>query len=255
MHSLTRNPVRLAWTVATFLALAAVAFAPVSARADWQDPSTLQIGPATNFLFYNNTEVHPLTSGTVTVTNTSAGAGDLNVPWYVILGIANATSTNAQILSGPGTPYPVSGTYVASLTSGQDAYSQLGLDAGTNNSNSFTNWSAADLAINGITATSFGLFEYKIPGTLGGKATDTFQFSNLLQGTFVIAYGTVGTAATNGSIYDTPFTESGVTTGTNAGPGAGMVPAPSSVILLGIGTLGLLGFAGVRRFRRLPVAA
>src|SRR5256885_10510478 len=56
------------------------------------DPSTLQIGPGSTL-----DPVQIGSSGTVTVTNVSSGASDLNVPWLVILGIPNTTSTTATI--------------------------------------------------------------------------------------------------------------------------------------------------------------
>jgi hypothetical protein len=251
MHSLTKNPARFAWTVASLLALAALAFAPASGRANFIliDPSTLQIGPQ---LGSSLDPVQIGNTGQVTVSNVATGANDLNTPWLLILGIPNVTSTSAQItlVNGSSTTInPNTNPTTVTMISGQEAYTQLSL-VGANNSNSFTNWSAADLAVNAITATSFGLFEYNIPVTLTGGGTDTFQFANLPIGTFVIAYGLQGAAETNPNPYDTPFTEAGLETGQNR-----VVPAPSSVILLGVGGLGLVGFMAFPRRRRAKAAA
>jgi hypothetical protein len=234
----------LAWMVGSLLALAAVASAPTSARAGiLVDPSTLQIGPQVG-----NT-LDPVQIGTalnVTVTNVSNGADNLTTPWILILGIPNVTTTNAKItaINGNGSASnQVTGSFVTTMSSGQEAYARLSLDAGTNNSNSFTNWSGADSNVNGITATSFGLFEYKIPVTLAGGGTDTLTFNQLPVGTFIIAYGTTST-----KIYDTPFTEAGLSTGSTS-----PVPEPSS-LALALAGLGSFGLVGLRQLRRQRVA-
>jgi hypothetical protein len=228
------------WTIRLALcALTLLAFTS-SSHAQLIDPSTLQIGPGNTL-----DPVRIGSSGFVTVTNVSNGAGNLNVPWLVIIAVPNATTTSATITQVNGSNNAISpnGT-TATMGSGQEAYSQLGLDAGTNNSNSFTNWSAADLQYNGINASSFGLFEFNIPVTLSGGGTDTFQFSGLPQGTFIIAYG-----QTSSHVYNTPFTEAGLTTGDKNPP----APAPPSVVLLGMGA-GLFALRAWRR-RRSPQAS
>jgi hypothetical protein len=110
-------------------------------------------------------------------------------------------------------------------------------------SNNFTNWHDADLAINGIDAASFGLFEYNVPVTLAAKGTDTFGFQNLPTGTFVIAFGT---DLSTQKLYATPFTEAGLTTGQTPPPVG--VPAPSGLVL---GLFGLFSAGGFGLWRRL----
>ena len=48
------------------------------------------------------------------------------------------------------------------MISGQEVYSRIGFSASDNSSNSFTNWAAADLAVNGLTVNGFGLFVYEL---------------------------------------------------------------------------------------------
>jgi len=227
----------LAWLMALVLAISALA--PGTASATLLDPSTLHIGPNP---FNTADPVQLGTTNTVTVTNVSNGAGDLNVPWYLILGIPNTTTTNLTVTSVNGTSTNISplAQPSATLTSGQEAYTQLGLDAGTNNSNSFTNWAGTDASLLSLNVTSFGLFMFPINQTLSGGGTDTIVFSsNLPQGTYVIAYGTTST-----HIYDTPFTEAGLETGLGHS-----VPEPSTMALALSGLVGF-GLMRLRRFRR-----
>jgi len=241
---------RLAWKVlraGLIIGAAVLAFMPATARAQLIDPSTLQIGPQ------QGTTLDPVQIGgsqQVTVTNVSNGAGNLNVPWLLILGIPNVTSTSATITSVNNSPTSISPNGTSAIftsSSTGSAYDQLPNTStgGTNNSNNFVNWSGAESSILNMTATSFLLVEYNVPVTLSGGGTDTFQFANLPVGAFVIAYGIEGN-----HVYDTPFTEAGLETGQNH-----PVPAPASAILAGLGGLGA-GVGGVaRRFRRTRLLA
>jgi len=245
---------RPAWLAALVLSL--LAFAPGTASAAFVlDPATLQIGGTTST---GSDPVQIGSDGVVTVTQNSGGAPALNTPWQVILGIPNVTTTTPKITSVTSTNNSISPiTFTnatsasATLVSGQEAYTVLNLGDGSNNSNNFTNWAAADLAINGLTAQSFGLFKYNITAALADKDTVTFHFSNLPVGTFVIAYGEE-TTPQGTKPYSTPFTEAGLTTG--GGVTTTAVPEPSTLALTLSGVVGF-GFAGVRRLRRRLVVA
>jgi hypothetical protein len=122
-------------------------------------------------------------------------------------------------------------TFEGAMTSGQEVYSFLGLSA--NASNSFTNWSAADATINGITASNFGIYELALTGAaLGPKGLINVLFASgsLPLGTFVVSYGT----NSDGKPFDTPFTEAGLT--------SVPVPEPCTLLLLSTGVLVLNRF-------------
>jgi hypothetical protein len=211
-------------------------------------------------------------SGVVTVLQNSGGAGTLDTgplsqPWLLILGIPNGPSTNDffgnttssgftdPITSGNGS---LGGTnlyggawnkdtgFAGTMTSTTDeAYSTVGL-SGTNNSNNFVNWAGADSTYDKITVNNFGIYVFEISATLGPKDTVDVLFSSLPVGTFAIAYGTDGK-----HVYDTPFTEAGLTTPGGVRPHDTATPVPPSVVLFGLGFVGFLA----RSRRRLVTAA
>jgi len=200
------------------------------------DPATLHVGPGTT------TSPVQIAGSTVTVSQTSNGATPLDSNYELILAVPNTTSTSATITSINGSPTTVTGTFQDTLVSGpsgtNNVYAVLGLEA--NASVSFTNLAAADLAILGITANSFGLFTYTLPsgtnlGTTSGQATDTFTFSGLSPGTFVVAYG-VDTSS--GQAFSVPFTHTGLS-----------VPEPGSLLGASVVTLVGLGYTWRRRKR------
>ena len=235
-----------------------VAVMALPAAADdivYVDPATLQINGSGG-------DPNQFTNNSVFVFQNQGGATNLNNPWLLILGVPNTSVANpfgagiSSVTSSAGGA--TSWSYVGFQTSmtgspnGQDAYSKLGY-SGLTASNSFVNWAGADLTINGITATSFGLYEYSINAALGAKDTVTVNFSSMPIGTFVIAYGEtsetttkctgppsnrVCTTTTTITQYDTPFTNAGLRTRT---------PEPASMLLLGAGMLGLLGIRRIRK--------
>jgi len=127
-------------------------------------------------------------------------------------------------------------------------YSFISLVDSDGGSESFTNRSPVDLAVNGITAGSFEIIIiYELSGTgitSDGSVTGTFG-SPLPKGKFGVAYGCSGPLGTNGACpggdtFSTPFTQSGLFTT--------QVPEPEPLPLFGAGLLSLAGV--IRRLRR-----
>ncbi|HQT26102.1 MAG TPA: PEP-CTERM sorting domain-containing protein, partial [Burkholderiales bacterium] len=116
-------------------------------------------------------------------------------------------------------------------------YSFLGL-SGANNSNSFANWSAAALAIDGIHASNFGIYVFSL-GTSNFSGNDYINLTtNLLpEGTFAVSYG----VDSSGKAYSTAFT--------NAGMRDTPVPEPMTLALVGLGLVAI-GFTTRRKFSR-----
>jgi PEP-CTERM motif-containing protein len=246
--------------VATFmllLLLACVSFADTVGESYcvgdvcYTDPATLQVGATVP---PSGADPNLLSGNTFNVYQNQGGAATLHNPWLLILGVPNTTATNpfgagltSIIASAGGSTSSSFLGLMGVLGPGHEAYSVLGVQGPTDHSNSFVNWSAAELAHDGITATSFGLYEFAITANLGAKQWVNFTLDNMPVGTIAIAYGQVITSTTrtvhghpitttNVTVFDTPFTQAGLRT-----------PEPGSLSLLGMGALGLLGLT---RFRK-----
>ncbi len=212
----------------------------------------------TNKNFFNGT--NPITSVTSYSTYT-ATSGTIGIS---SLGGSNSFSSGSWNLS---TGY--AGTMTAS--SGGYAYSNAGFtNASGGESNSFDNWVygpqgaktnplGGDTGINGITPTGFDLYVFVITATLDPKGyvsvqfnTDSTKGATIPLGTYAIAYAE---DTANSKIYDTPFTEAGLTTSNGTTPGGNVItPAPPSAIAFALGGLALLGFMAQSRRRILAAA-
>lgn len=236
----------------------------VQTKAQLLDPSTLHIGSGAGTGCATGCGGDPnlILGNTVDIFNQSGGSPQTEVPpVLLILGIPNTTGNIAALLPTGVTfinPYPggsttfgsaatatagtfglksaVSGNYFGNMTAGQEVYGFLTLTGPVNNSNSFTNWSGADLTINGITATGFGIYVFALSSTanLGpmGLINMTLAGLPLPKGIFVVAYGQSAIGVPNA----VPFTESGLT----------VIPEPGSMALFGTS---LLALGGVLRRR------
>lgn len=238
------------FTCAVFLFLVSIA----------QAGAVLHLGsPPNSGTYLYGSEVLPISDTNLGILENGSGQPTLVDPLLLIIGVANQTdstysapiinlSTGTGILGGSsyfsGTWNATTG-YAGNFTSAAsgDVYSFIGLIPGGNNSNNFGNWAAADLYVNGITATGFGIFVYELTGTgiTGGNQVDVTFASELDLGTFAVAYGQDAPQWVGGkkghwqyTAFTTPFTESGLTN---------KVPEPSTLLLFGIGLLGL-GFFG-----------
>lgn len=271
---------RLGWIVAIGGVLLCTA-----ARADVIDPTTLHIGSGagtpcatggSNSCYLYNNEVNPISSPVLDIYQNQSSAGPLTNPVLLILAVPNQPAgldmsgaiTDVSLIA----PYPGGTTtsgitshfgtadygitppgganastgFAGTMTSGQDVYTLLGGDAaGAGSSNSFTNYAAADSAVLGINATSFGIYVYELEtGDFAGNDLLNVSLSGIPQGTFAVAFGEEPANNGNITIYDTPFTESGLVTGLIPPHPHQTVPEPSTLALFGAL---LLALVGVRR--------
>jgi hypothetical protein len=200
-----------------------------------------------------------------------AGNHDMQSPLLVILGLNAGSAANTSLgftgCLAAGCGLAAAGTYgistnTATLSAGQNAYTQIGLtDPGSGQaSESYTNWAAAATA-NGFTVpTSYSLEVFSVPASLIGRQGISLSETGATAGSFVILYSCqtsatpAGAACSGGDIGATPFTDAGLITVTSTGgspppppPPPPPVPEPSSLLILSGALLGLAGL--VRRKR------
>jgi hypothetical protein len=178
-----------------------------------------------------------------------AGSSTLQNPLLVIVGAYDAIGTPSISFSGCAIPSACAaatvGTYGLTANTGTftasssgSAFDQLGLSSG--GSESFVNWSGADVAAGFAAPTSFSLFAFSVPTNLTSSPI-TIDESGAANGSFIIAYGCEdGTGsssgcATPGNIGQTVMTNTGLVNGPHH-----PVPEPGTLLAFGAGLLGLV---------------
>ncbi|SRR5216684_3781286 len=196
--------------------------------------STLHIGPGAGTKCAEGCAGDPnLIAGAtkVDIYQTSAGAPTLSQPVLIIFGVPSEFGSRLPLMPIIGVkainPYPggtttlgtaafaaggtyglinpVSDGFFGTMMPGQEVYSFLGL-GGANNSNSFTNWFAADDEYLGLEPVSFDIHVYALSADLGPNGLiNVYLVRNVPKGTFIVAYGQGG-----GKSFSVPFTEAGL---------------------------------------------
>lgn len=219
-----------------------LALTVVPALAD----ATLHIGPGypsacdTGGCPLFNGETNGFTT-TLDIYQNSNGAPVLNNPVELILAVphggAAPSISGVQLIDSDLGFLATSVTFASlgsqGIMSSGDLYTFLGLKV--DKSDSLKNFSAWDLAVDGLHVSSFDIYVFQL-NTSGFDSHDflTMNVSAPL-GSFAVGYGTSGEGK-HITQWGTAFTEAGLQNG-----GGNSVPEPSSMLLMGSGILSALG--------------
>jgi hypothetical protein len=263
MHSLTKNHTRFVQAVAILITLALLAFAPGAASANFQTFDTIVTGVDSAGDAVKAEATFTTGDGTITITlqNLIVNQTDVGQNVSDLLFNVSGSPTNAMITSSSALTRTVAndgtGSYTDSATASSTGW-VLGSTAGS------------PIHLNGLAAT------YTPTHTLIGlpdPVTNTYSNANSsITGTLhsdshqpFIRNTATFTLSVTGVTADTTISGVQFSFGTTAGDdvgstGGGVItnvttPAPSSALLLGIGSLGLVGFVGLRRWRQATAAA
>ena len=179
-----------------------------------------------------------------------AGSGSSANPTLIVVAVYDGSGTPTVSFNGnPSVPLATVGTYgltantLANFTSGT-AFGALGLTAG--GSESFVNFSGADVAKGFAAPTSFTLFAFAVPTGLTGGSPITIDESGAAAGSFILGYGCstlTQTACAHGDVSQTVFTNTGL-----LGGHPPSVPEPSTGLLSLLAVVGLAGLSFLRKF-------
>jgi len=182
-------------------------------------------------------QLYHSTSSSLTISNVSYTFGDANNTYHLTSG----TSGYQGSFKANGFT-DKNGVFHAN--SNEDVYNALNLTG--NASNNFGNWAGADQQVDGINATSFGIYVFALKtGSFDKTDLLNIKFTNQVPlGTFVVAYGQTTGCSTAGCVYTTPFTESGLSVHKH-------LPEPASLFLMGLGIAAMV----IYRRRLVPAKA